>query len=460
MKGMGITMGMKIILIGIGRLGTTICTQLTGEGHDVTVIDTDESMVTELSNVCDVFGVVGNCADISVLKKARAGSADLLIAMTTEDEINILACAAAHKLGTKHTIARIRNPEYAGLVGLMREDMNLSMVINPDLAAAREIYRMLRFPSAAKITTFCRGRVELAELTVPENSPLCGHTLNELRTKLNMKFLVCTVLRDEKVYIPSGDFSILAGDVIGVTAPDEEITDFFKASGMYKQPIRNVLIVGGGRITYHLEAMLKRGKIKSTIIEKDKALCRELAEQYDSTVICDNPTKQELLLEEGIEKSDAFLALSDIDEENAIVSMYAKTMEVPKVITLISSLPYVNFFKGVGLESIISPKSTVSAAILHYVRSVANTADSGIESLHHLMDDNAEALEFVIKEEISGITGVQLKNMKSKSGVLIACIARDNEIIIPSGGDAISVGDTVMIISTGGQVKGIRDILK
>lgn len=453
-------MGMKIILIGIGRLGSSICSQLTGEGHDVTVIDTDESMVTELSNVCDVFGVVGSCGDISVLKKARAGSADLLIAMTNQDELNILTCAAAHKLGTKHTIARIRNPEYSGLVGLMREDMKLSLTINPDLAAAREIYRMLRFPSAAKIITFCRGRAELAELTVPENSPICGYTLNELRTRLNMKFLVCTVLREGKVYIPSGDFSILAGDVIGVTAPDEAITDFFKAGGMYKQPIRNVLIVGGGRITYYLEGMLKKGKIKSTIIEKDMELCQGLAEQYGCTVICDNGTKQELLLEEGIDKSDAFLALSDIDEENAIISMYAKTVNVPKIITLISSLPYVNFFKGVGLESIISPKSTVSNAILHYVRSTANTEGSEIESLHSLMDDNAEALEFVIHEEISGITGVQLKNMKLKSGVLIACIAKESEIIIPSGSDTISVGDTVMIISTGGQVKGIRDIIK
>lgn len=451
---------MKIILAGIGRLGSSICSQLTGEGHDVTVIDTDESMVNEISNVCDIFGLVGNCAEISVLRKAGAAGADLLIAMSTEDEINILACAAARKLGTRHTVARVRNPEYTELVRLMKDDMNLSMTINPDLAAAREIYRMLRFPAAAKIDTFCRGRVELAEFTVPENSLICDYTLNDLRLRMNMKFLVCAVLREGKVYIPSGDFRILAGDVIGVTAPDEGITDFFKAIGLYKQPIRNVLITGGGRITYYLEGLMKRGKINSTVIEKDKTLCRELAEQYGCTVICENGSKQELLLEEGIDRTDAFIALSDIDEENAIVSMFAKSVRVPKVITLISSLSYVNFFKWVGLESIISPKSIVTASILQYVRSIANTGDSEIQSLHSMMEDNIEVLEFSIKEEISGITRVQLKNLKAKSGVLIACIARDNEIIIPSGGDSISVGDTVILISTGGAVKRIRDILR
>lgn len=451
---------MKIILAGIGRLGSSICSQLTGEGHDVTVIDTDADMVNEISNVCDIYGLVGNCAEISVLRKAGAANADLLIAMSTEDEINILACAAARKLGTRHTVARVRNPEYTELVRLMKDDMNLSLTVNPDLAAAREIYRMLRFPAAAKIDTFCRGRVELAEFTVSENSPICGYTLNDLRMRMNMKFLVCAALREGKVYIPSGDFRILPGDVIGVTAPDEGITDFFKAIGLYKQPIRNVMITGGGRITYYLEGLMKRGKIKSTVIENNKTLCRELAEQYGCTVICENGSKQELLLEEGIDHTDAVIALSDIDEENAIVSMFAKSVQVPKVITLISSLPYVNFFKSAGLESIVSPKSIVTAAILHYVRSIANTGDSEIQSLHSMMEDNIEALEFSIKEEISGITRVSLKDLKAKSGVLIACIARDNEIIIPSGSDCICVGDTVMIISTGGVVKGIRDILR
>ena len=450
---------MKIVIIGSGTVGSAICIQLAKEKHDITVIDTSAEALTELSNICDVFGVIGNGADISVLLKAGTDKADLLIAVTSGDEVNILCCAAGRKLGAKHSIARIRNPEYAALMDFMKPEIELSLIINPELAAAKEIYRMLRFPSAAKIDTFCRGRVEMAEFIVGSDSMLCDKTLNDIRSRINIKFLVCCVQRKGKVYIPSGHFVIKEGDIIGVTAPDEDITRLFKAIGVYKQPIRDVLIVGGGRTSYYLQALMQRGKINSTVIEKNETLCRELAEQYGCTVVRGNGTDQELLLEEGLGKTDAFLALSDIDEENALTSIYAKAQNVPKIITMISTMSYIDFFKGAGLESIVSPKSSTATFILRYVRSLANTTDSEIEALHKMMDDQVEALEFTVKDKIDGITDVTLKDLKSRNGVLIACIVHGSEIIIPSGHDMISVGDTVIVITTGGQMKSIRDIL-
>ncbi len=450
---------MNIVIVGGGTVGTAICEQLAKEDHNITIVDADRRAVAEVSDSCDVFGVVGNGADISVLRKAGAETADLLIAVSPEDEINILCCAAARKLGTRHTVARVRNPEYSELMHLLQNEMNLSFTINPELAAAKEIYRLLRFPAAAKIDTFCHGRVELAEFVVNANSRICGSSLIDLRKKLNTKILVCGVLRNGKAYIPSGDFCIKEGDTICVTAPDKELVKFFKAVGLYKNPIKNVLIVGGGRTTYYLESMLKGSKINSTVIEKDRDLCRELTEDYGCTVICDNGSRQETLLEAGIENADAFLALSDIDEENAIISMYAKTQNVGKIVTMISRMSYMDFFKQAGLESIVSPKSSTASYILRYVRSMANTHGSAIEALHKLMDDKVEALEISVKDHVDGITDVPLKQLRPRSGVLVACIVRENNVIIPSGDDVISKGDRVITVSTQNRINGIEDIV-
>ncbi len=451
---------MKIIIIGGGTVGTAICARLSGEGHDITVIDTNYSALTEISNAYDVFGVSGNGAEISVLRRAGADKADLLIAVTSGDELNILCCAAARKLGTAHTVARVRNPEYNELMQLMKSEMNLSLTINPEFAVAKEIYRMLRFPAAAKLDTFCRGRVEVAEFTVAEGSALCGSTLNDLRSHLNTRFLVCSVLRGGEVHIPSGYFSLEAGDVICVTAPDEEITKFFKAIGAYKNPVRNVLITGGGRTTYYLESLMQKSKMRSTVIDPDRNKCTELAKDFSCTVVCDNGTKQELLLEEGLEKTDAFLALTDSDEENAIISLYAKTKSAQKIITRVNAMEYSELFKSMGLESMVSPQSSTASMILRYVRSMANAEGSEIESLHRFMEDKVEALEFIVKNDIDGITDIPLKDLKLRSGVLIACIVHRDKVIIPGGNDIISTGDTVIVIATEGQMQDLKDILK
>ncbi len=452
---------MNIVVIGCGTVGSAICIQLAKEGHDVTAVDQDEKALSALVGVCDVFSIAGNGASVSVLEKAGTAKADLIIAVTCGDEVNILCCAAARKLGAKHAVARVRNPEYSGLMKLMKDDINLSLTINPELTAAKEIYRMIRCPAAAKIDSFCRGLVEMAQFRVAKESPLCGMTLNSLRSKMNIKFLVCSVLRDGHAFIPAGDFMIKEGDLIGVTAPEDNLITFFKAIGIYKQPVKNMLTVGGGRTSYYLQSLLKGKGINNTVIEKDISLCRELISEFkDLTVICDSGTNQELLMSEGIEKADAFLAMSDVDAENAIISMYAKTKNVPKIVTMISTLSYQDFFKEVGMDSVVSPKSSTSAYILRYVRSMAaTTTDSEIETLHKMMDGSVEALEFAVKEEIPDITGVRLAELRPKSGVLIACIVRDGGVIIPSGDDAIAKGDTVIVITAAdAKMRSIREI--
>ena len=451
---------MKIIIVGAGTVGTVICTQLANDGHNITLVDHDVAVLTELSNKFDIIGVEGNGASVSTLRKAGADKADLLVAVTNQDELNILCCASAKKLGTKHTIARVRNPEYNELMQMLKQDLNLSLTINPELNVAKEISRMLRFPFAAKVDTCYHGRVELAEFVIGENSPLCGMTLAQLHTKLNLRFLICGVVRNGQAYIPKGDFILNVGDNVCVTAHDEEIAHFFKAVGAYKHPVKDVLIVGGGRMTYYLLSFLQKSKISATVIEPDKQRCRELAEHFDCNIIREDGTNQTVLKEEGIAQTDAFIALSSEDEENAIVSLYAKSQSTKKIITLINAMQYVELFKGVGLDSIVSPKYSTSNEILRYVRSLEVTKDIEIESLHMLMDDKFEALECVIKEFVDGITGIPLKQLKLKRNVLIATIVHKDKIIIPSGNDKIETGDTVILFTSDVEINDIKDILK
>ena len=451
---------MRIIIVGAGTVGSVICTRLARENYNITLIDHNVSVLAEMSNKFDIIGVEGNGASVSTLRKAGADKADLLIAVTNQDELNILCCVSAKKLGTKHTIARVRNPEYNELMQMIKSDLNLSLTINPEQEVAKEISRMLRFPFATKIDTCYHGRVELAEFIIGEGSPLCGMTLAQLHTKLNLRFLICGVLRNGQAYIPKGDFILSVGDNVCLTAHDEEMTHFFKAIGAYKHPVKDVLIVGGGRMTYYLMNHLQKNKIRATVIEPDKQRCRELAEKFNCNVIREDGTNQSVLKEEGIATTDAFLALSTVDEGNAIVSLYAKSQGTKKIITLISAMQYVELFKGMGLDSIVSPKYSTSNEILRYVRSLAVTKDIEIESLHKLMEDHFEALECVIKEPIEGITGIPLKQLKLRRDVLIASIVHKDKIVIPSGNDKIESGDTVIIFTSGVEINDIKDILK
>ncbi len=452
---------MKILIVGCGSVGTAICTQLVEEKHDITVINRDAKSLQDLSNANDVFPIVGNGADISVLRNAGAEKADLLIAVTNSDELNILCCLVASQLGTKHTIARVRNPEYTELTTLMSNNRYLSYTINPEFALAQQIERMLRFPAVAKLDTFCHGKVELAEFTVTESSPLANVTLNQLRSKLNLPFLVCGVLRDKEAYIPSGNFELHAGDIISVTAPQEVIPQFFRAVGINRRPVKNVMIAGGGRTTYYLQSLLQKRKISSTIIESDPELCKKLAETFDTNVICERISNQECLIEEGIDRADALIALSATDEENVIASLFAKTQNVPKVITMIGTMSYIDFFQSAGLDSVVSPKSVTKEHILRYVRAMSNSqASEEIESLHKIMDERIEVLEFHIKEDIVHLTQIPLRDLHAKKGCLIACIVHEGSVILPSGNDMISKGDTVIVLTKEEQMTSIKDLLE
>lgn len=449
---------MKIIVAGAGTVGSAICEQLVKEGHDVTVIDNHEASISEVSKSYDVTAVMGSSVNIDVLRQAGAESADVLIAVTPMDEVNLLCCYAAKKLGTAYTAARVRNPEYTAFMGLMKTDMNLSLTINPEYAVAKKISRILKFPTASKVDTFCEGRVEIAEFTVSDSSPICNLSLLDLREKFNITLLVCGVKRNDEVYIPSGNFIIRPGDTVCVTASEEELGKFLKIISGSRRPIKNILISGGGRTTYYLAKMLGKLIGNTTIIEKDIAKCEELSRDLGIAVTHGDATRQELLLEEGLESADAFLALSDTDEENAIVSMYAKKLGVNRIITMIRSLPYIDFFHDVGIDSIVSPKSSTVDYILRLVRGMANAKDSEIESIHRMMDGEIEAVEFIIKEKIDGLTDTPLMKIKRIKNSLIACIVRGENVIIPSGHDVIEKGDRVIVLVTG-SIKNIKDIL-
>ena len=449
---------MKIIVAGAGTVGSAICEQLVKEGHDVTVIDNHESSISEVSKSYDITAVMGSSVNIDVLRQAGAESADVLIAVTPMDEVNLLCCYAAKKLGTAYTAARVRNPEYTAFMDLMKTDMNLSLTINPEYAVAKKISRILKFPTASKVDTFCEGRVEIAEFTVSDSSPICNLSLLDLREKFNIKLLVCGVKRNDEVYIPSGNFIIRPGDTVCVTASEEELGKFLKIISGSRRPIKNIIISGGGRTTYYLAKMLGKLIGNTTIIEKDIAKCEELSRDLGIAVTHGDATRQELLLEEGLESADAFLALSDTDEENAIVSMYAKKLGVNRIITMIRSLPYIDFFHDVGIDSIVSPKSSTVDYILRLVRGMANAKDSEIESIHRMMDGEIEAVEFIIKEKIDGLTDTPLMKIKRIKNSLIACIVRGENVIIPSGHDVIEKGDRVIVLVTG-SIKNIKDIL-
>ncbi len=451
---------MDIIVVGVGKVGSAICEQLTSQGHDIVALDRSPEVLKSLANKLDIMTVVGDGVNISALREAGANKADLLVAVSADDDTNLLCCAAAKVMGTKNTIARVRNPEYAETLKLMKDELGLSASINPELAAAKEISRILRFPSATKVDSFSRGRIELAEFTVSEGSPLAEKNLIQLRNEMKTKFLVCGVNRDGKVCIPAGDFVIKEGDTVNVTVSESDVTRFFKAAKIYRKGIKSVLIVGGSRLTYYLLELIEHTKISVKVIEKSMKRCRELAERFpDVTVINGDGSNPDLLLQEGIEYTDAFLSLADIDEENAINSMFAASKNVHKVITNINKMSYIDFYRKAGIESIVSPKYSTTSYILKFVKAMESSSDSQIEKLYKIMDGKAEALEFIIKED-SEVTDVPLFKLQLKKNIIIACIVRGENVITPSGGDVIKKGDTVIVVTTDERINDIKDILK
>ena len=452
---------MKIIIAGCGKIGTSVLASLAQEGHDVVAVDNKNEVITELTNVYDVMGVCGNAVDCGTLEEAGVSNCGMFVAMTDSDELNMLSCFIAKKMGAQNTIARIRNPEYNdSSLGFMRQHLELSMSINPELRAAIELYNILKFPTAIKIETFSRRSLEMVEYKLAEDSELAGRNILEIRKKYDAKFLICCVQRGEEVFIPGGMFTLEAGDKIGLTASQSEMQKLMKELKIHRRQAKNILILGGSKTAFYLAKMLENSGGTVKIIEQDEKRCLELTSDLPSaTIIHGNGVQQELLMEEGLSDCDAFVALTGIDEENILISIFANMQNVPKTIVKINRDELVSMAQKIGIESIVSPKTITSNILVQYARALENSSGSAVETLYKIFDGKAEALEFIISSE-SSLTGVMLKDIRLKPNILIGGIMRGRKTIIPSGTDMILPGDRVIVISSNNRLNDILDILK
>lgn len=450
----------RIIIVGCGKVGETLAAELSQEGDDITVIDRKEDKVERLCNAYDIMGCTGNGAGYSTQLEAGIKEADLLIAVTGSDELNLLCCLLARKAGNCQTIARVRTPEYSSELRYLKEELGLAMVLNQELATAMELARVLKFPSAIDIDTFAKGRVDLLRFRIPEDSPLDQMTLNEMHSRLKSNVLVCTLEHGGEILIPTGDSRMEAGDVISIVAASREETPFFRKIGLQTNQVKNVLIVGGGQISYYLARLLCPAGIRVKIIERQMKRCEELCELLPkATIIHGDGTNRQLLEEEGIEQTEGFVALTDIDEENVILSLYAKKCGCRKVITKVNRLSFDEVIDSLDLDTRVCPRDITAESILQYVRSVKNSIGSNVETLHRISDNQAEALEFVIRDNFR-MTEVSLQDLPLKPGILIASINRGGQIILPRGKDVIREGDTVIVITTRKGLNDINDILQ
>lgn len=450
---------MNIIIAGDGKVGTMLTRQLSSEGHDITVIDSDAAVLQQSVERYDVISVHGNCASMGVLQQAGVKEADLLIAATNADEVNLLCCTTAHALNPKlHTIARIRNPEYTEQIYRMRNIFGLSMVINPENQAATEIERLLKYPGFLRRDTFAKGKTEIVELRVDAGSKLCNVSLMDLRSIVKCQVLVCAVLRNGSAVAPRGDFVLREGDRIFVTALSQNLATLLRNLGLLSRRVRNVTICGGGKISYYLAAKLKKSGISVRIIEKDYARCRELCELLpEADVIHGNIREQDLLESEAVADADALVALTGLDELNMIVSLYGTSRSVPQVITKLSHTSNRSVVGNLALGSVISPRELVCSNIVRYVRAMENQTGAAI-SVHAIADGQAEAMEFLVEEHTRNC-GKSLKEIKLKPNVLLVSISHGADTEIPNGNSSFRKGDTVVVVTNSREnIRQLNDI--
>ena len=454
---------MRIIIVGGGKVGMALTQQLSVE-HQVTVIDENAQLIDNIINIYDVMGVCGNGASYEVQKEAETDKADLLIATASSDEINILACLVAKKLGVEHTIARIRNPEYEMQLRFMREELGLTMAINPEKVAAREIARVLRFPAAMKLESFSKGRLELVEYRLPEKSALHGMRLSDLYKNIRVRVLICAVARGGETIIPSGDFELRAGDKIYLTSSPHELEQFFRYLGVFRNKASSVMIVGASKICYYLASQLLEMGMSVKIIDQNEQRCVQMSERLPrALVIVGDGTDSELLLEEGIEQTDAFVAITGIDEANILMSMSAakQSGDCCKVVAKINRRSLVELVAAENMiDSVISASNVTTELIIQYIRAMESASGAKIKTLHRLVDGAVEALEFGVGEDVPFV-GIPLKDLKLKSGILLAGIVRQNgRIVIPSGSDVLELGDDVIVVTTDTTLQEIHDIMQ
>ena len=432
---------MNIVLVGVGRMGGEIAIRLADEGHDITVVDNDAERLEQIANTVDAMTLLGNGADYSVLSEAGVADADLLIAVTNEDAVNMLCCLSGKKLGVKNTVARVRTMEYFQQMVFLKDELGLSLVLNPEQAAAAEISRILRFPSAAKVDSFAKGRAEMVEHTVEAGSSLCSLRLDRLRSK-HGGILIAVVERGEDVFIPRGDFVLQEGDAIHVVGSPNAISGFFKGIGCYKRSVRDVMLLGGGRISLYLGAYLMGAGIRVKIMERDEQHCETIKEILPKAeVLLGDGTDPKVLVEEGIRSADAFVALTGSDQNNIITSFRIMA-------------------GSQKLDSFVLPKNAAAEIVVSYVRAMQHSINTvGIESLHDIAYGKAEVLEFSINGDAPNL-GVPIKELDIRRDTLIAAIIRNNQCIIPGGSDTMEKNDTVIAVTTKFGMKGFADIFE
>ena len=454
------TQGLNIIIVGGGKVGVTLVEQLAQEGHDITIIDQNAKVVESITNTYDAMGVIGNGASYSTQVEAGIENADLFIAVTNSDELNLLCCTVAKRAGNLAAIARVRTPDYSKEVDYFIEKLGLAMIINPDFVSSRVMAKILTLPTALDVTSFSHGRVNLVRIELPQENPLCNRTIADLgRDGIIQQTVICAIERDGKVHIPSGDFIIRPGDIISFAASQRESRQFLKRIGFKTGQVKTCMIVGGGRAGYYAAELLIKAGINVRIIETNQNRCERLSELLpEATIIHGDGTSEELLKEEGIEDVDAFIPLTGIDEENILLSLHAKKVSHAKVITRLTRNNFMEVVSGLDLGSVLYPKYITSEAIIAYVRARNNSKGCNIETLYHMFDSRAEAIEFKVEKE-SEVVDVPLSKLSLKKDLLIAFINRNGKIIIPKGQDMIKVKDTVMIVTTHKGFKDIQDIL-
>ncbi len=451
---------MNIIIIGCGEVGKTLAEQLNTEDNAITVIDTRPDAVEYLAARADVMGIVGNGATISVQDEAGVHHADLLIAVTESDELNLLCCAVARKSARCKTIARVRNPEYSAEAAYLKKELGIEMLINPEQAAATEIARILRFPSAIEINTFARGRVELLKFRLPEDSPMVGMSVKNVAMKLKCDILFCTVEREDEVFIAKGDLVFVEKDVISIIASPRNAAEFFKKIGYKIRSVKDVMIVGSGSMTHYLCGLLRRDNVSVTVIEPDLARCEELSVSYPEVRVLEgDPTDKSLLLEAGIAQAGAVVALTNFDEENILLCLFAKSVCKGKTITKINRIEFDEVISHLTLDSTIYPKHITAEVIARYVRATQNSVGSNMETLYHVIKDQVEAAEFVVHEG-STLANIPLSQLEFKNDVLIGAIIHEGQVLIPRGHDVIHPGDRVIVVSKLLTLNDLADILK
>ena len=452
--------GLKIIIVGCGKVGANLVDQLSKEGHDITVIDKKAEKIQDITNTYDVMGLVGNGASYSTQMEAGTEETDLIIAVTDSDELNLLCCTVAKRVGKCAAIARVRTPDYSEETGYLREQLGLALIINPELEAAREVARILYLPTALEVNSFAHGQAELVKFKVPEGNLLNGLSLAYLGKNITNDILICAVERNGEVYMPNGDFVLQSGDVVSFVSERHIARDFLKQIGLATRQVKDTMIIGASKAAYYLAKELLNMGISVKIIEKEKENCESLSVKLPKAIIINGDgTDPDILKEEGIETVQSFIPLTGIDEENIMLTLYAKQVSKAKVVTKINRVNYKQVINNLDLGSLVYPKYITSEAIIAYVRAKKNSMGSNIETLYHMFDSRVEAIEFIV-EENSKVSGVPIKDLKLKKDVLISFINHNGHIIIPTGNDEIEDGDTVMIVTKNTGFTGIDDIVR